>query len=139
MVDPMLNLRDLRRPASPNHYLIAPEGFAGSRPDEAAPAFDLPAKELYDRARRLVLAEPRTTPLEDAPERLAFEVRQRTPVWRFPDDITIEALPIGERRATLALYSRARCGYWDFGVNRRRARRWLGRVVEGAGGRQDRP
>jgi uncharacterized protein (DUF1499 family) len=76
--------------------------------------------------------------LEDAPERRVFEVRQRTPVWRFADDITIEALPLGERRATLLLYSRSRCGKGDFGVNRRRARRWVGRIVGNAGGRQDR-
>ncbi len=28
-------------------------------------------------------------------------------------------------RATLAIYSHARSGYYDFGVNRRRVRRWL--------------
>lgn len=135
----MLDLRDLRRPASPNHYLIAPAGSAGPAPDEPAPAFDLSASALYDLARRIVLAQPRTRLLEDAPKRLAFEARQRTPVWRFADDITIEALPLAERRATIVLYSRSRSGYWDLGVNRRRARRWLRQIVRGAAKNQDRP
>ncbi len=132
MVDPMLDLHSLKRPASPNHHLIAPEGFAGPQPDEPAPTFDLPAPALYALARRVALAEPRVRLLEEAPERLTFEARQRTPVWRLADDVTIEVLPLGDSRATLALYSRSRCGRGDFGVNRRRARRWLEQIVERA-------
>lgn len=119
----MLDLRTLTRPTSPNHYLIGPRGFTGPAPDESAPEFDLTAARLYELARRLALSQPRTKLLEDAPESLSFEIRQRTKLWRFPDDITVEAVPLGEGRAALALYSRSRCGYSDFDVNRRRARR----------------
>ncbi len=135
----MLDLHALIRPASPNHYLIAPDGFAGPKRDQPAPVFELPAEALYELARRIVLAEPRTDPLDDAPKGLAFEVRQRTWLWRFPDDITIAVRPLGEHRSTLVLYSRSRCGYGDFGVNRRRARRWLGRIAAGATMPQIRP
>ncbi|MSO69605.1 MAG: DUF1499 domain-containing protein [Alphaproteobacteria bacterium] len=128
----MLDFHALKRPASPNTYLIAPQGFAGPPPDEPAPEFRLAAPALYELARRIALSQARTTLLEDAPQILAFEVRQRTWFWQFPDHITIAALPLGDSRASLALYSRSRYGYGDFGVNRRRAQRWLGQIAGAA-------
>lgn len=125
----MLDLRTLTRPNSPNHHLIAPAGFSAAPADEEAPRFPLPARRLFELAREVVRRQPRTAILEESAERMVLEARQRTPVLRFADDVTIQVVAIGESRSTLALYSRSRVGYADFGVNRRRARAWLKEIA----------
>jgi uncharacterized protein (DUF1499 family) len=126
----VLDLRTLVRPKSPNHYLVAPAGYGGAAADTEAPRFALAPAELAEVVRRVALGERRTALVGEARERLAIEVVQRTPVLRFPDSITIEVLPSEDGGATLALYSRSRYGYGDFGVNRRRVERWLGLIAQ---------
>ena len=52
---------------------------------------------------------------------------------RFPDLVTVEFVALAPDRSSLALYSRARYGRSDFGVNRRRVLRWLSRLQQIAG------
>ena len=54
---------------------------------------------------------------------------QRSLIFRFPDDIVAEIVELGDNKSTIAIYSASRCGYGDFGVNRRRMRRWLGKLT----------
>jgi uncharacterized protein (DUF1499 family) len=46
-------------------------------------------------------------------------------VLRFPDVITVEFVPLGDDRSSLAVDSRSRYGRGDFGVNRGRVSKWL--------------
>ena len=133
----MLPLRTLTRPKSPNHYLIAPAGFGSAPADEEAPEFPLSGRRLFEIVRRVARRQRRTAVLEEAAEQMAIEARQRTPFLRFKDDVTIEVVPLGANRSTLALYSRSRVGYADFGVNRRRARAWLKEIARNAGADQE--
>jgi uncharacterized protein (DUF1499 family) len=50
---------------------------------------------------------------------------QHSPVFRFPDIITVEFVSLGPDRSSLALYSRSRYGEYDFLKNRSRVERWL--------------
>ena len=133
----MEDLRTLTRPKSPNHHLIAPAGFGAAAADEEAPPFPLPAPRLFEIARQVVRRQPRTAILVESTERMALEARQRTPLLGFADDVTIQVVPLGDNRSTLALYSRSRVGYADFGVNRRRARAWLREIANNAGAAQE--
>jgi uncharacterized protein (DUF1499 family) len=120
----MFDFAALKRPTSPNTYLVAPPGFAdAARPDAPAPAFALPVIGLAAAVERAALAEPRTKLQEKSGNSLHFT--QTSAVFRFVDDIFVEVIPRGGGESTLAIYSRSRTGYSDMGVNRQRVTRWL--------------
>lgn len=119
-------------PLRPEHWHIVPSAEASTgRPNEAqmlpgadAPVYDLSPADLAARLDALALAEPRTERLAGQPEHGFTTYVQRSPVWRFPDVISVRVLPHGEG-AMLAIWSRARYGYSDWGVNAARLARWL--------------
>ncbi len=122
-----LDFRRLRRRLRPNDHLILPRGFeCDAKPDAPSAEFGVPPERLREAWIAMVQDEPRTTCVHDDPERLQAQFEQRTAVMGFPDDIWVAFLPAGESRSALALYSRARFGLTDLGVNKRRCRRWLG-------------
>jgi len=51
-----------------------------------------------------------------------------TPLMRFPDTSSFEAVPLGNGRTGLVAYGRAQIGYSDGGVNRRRLENILARL-----------
>lgn len=125
----MLDFAKLKLRRSPNQYLVAPPGMTPDSPHRAAPEFDLPAAALAARLFDHVRAQPRLTVRTRSADGLAMELVQRTRFFRFPDDISVRVWPLGAQRATLAIYSRARYGYRDFGVNRRRVDSWLAALL----------
>jgi uncharacterized protein (DUF1499 family) len=50
---------------------------------------------------------------------------QHSPIFRFPDIITLEFLALAPERSSVAVYSRSRYGRYDFAENRKRVERWL--------------
>lgn len=54
-----------------------------------------------------------------------------TPVMRFPDTSSFEAVPLDDGHVGLVAYGRAQIGYSDRGVNRRRLERIVGRLQAG--------
>jgi len=116
----------LRRRRRPNDSLAAPEGAAmRAMADLPAPDFPVDAAALADAVRAVALSEPRTELLREDGGRGQMEFRQRSRVFGFPDLVTVQVVPRGEGRSSLFVWSRARYGIRDFGVNRARVRRWL--------------
>jgi uncharacterized protein (DUF1499 family) len=110
----------------PNQYLVLPPGYAAfAKPHRISPVFAPPPADLLAAVRRIALAEPRTTLMSEDAAARQLELVQRSKVFRFPDFITIEAVAVDAGGSALALYSRARYGIRDFGVNRMRIERWL--------------
>lgn len=115
-----VSLAEPLRTGKPNDVRVRPEGG-----EIAAPVFPgLTDWELAERLQAVPLAEPRTTLIAGSPAEGRMTFVQRSALWGFPDVITVEtfATPQG---ASLRLWSRARFGYSDMGVNRARAERWL--------------
>ncbi|WP_164516308.1 DUF1499 domain-containing protein [Minwuia thermotolerans] len=113
----------------PNQFLLAPDGLCqNATPHERAPSFDLPADMLINRFRTVALAEPRVRVLEDERRRGQMVFVQKSKVFRFPDHVDVLAIEMPEGRSTIAVYSRSRLGYRDFGVNRRRVHDWLAKL-----------
>ncbi len=122
-----LDFLTLARPASPNTYLLCPEGYCGqAKADSVAPRFAESPKDLFRLVTRLVRSEPRVRDVLEDPDALAIRYVAVTPVLRFKDDVDIRVLPAEpggkakEPGATLAIYSRSRVGYSDFGANAKR-------------------
>ncbi|MEO1015929.1 MAG: DUF1499 domain-containing protein [Pseudomonadota bacterium] len=120
-----IDFKALRRPASPNTYLLAPDGFCeNAEPDAAAPVFEDSPDALYARLTALAGARTDWTRLKSDPAARALAWIAVTPLLRFKDDIDARVVesPGG---ATVAIYSRSRVGYSDLGANRKRVERLL--------------
>jgi len=82
---------------------------------------------------QVIAAEPRLVQVAAEPGQRRSVLIQRSALFRFPDLVTVEFVALAPDRSSLALYSRARYGRSDFGVNRRRVLRWLSRLQQIAG------
>lgn len=123
----MIDFETLARPASPNTYLVAPAALCReATPDEIAPRFSQDAPAVRDAFLKVVAAQPRVTPGPKDEARLRYEFVQRSAVFRFPDTISVQFIPLETGGSTLAIYSRSKVGYSDMGVNRKRVQSWLG-------------
>lgn len=126
----MIDLRQLAQVRPSNQCWISPRGFAWLPPHWVAPEYDVPPQHLKDALRAVIAAEPRISWGEASADGLRFDLVQRSRIFRFPDLISVEILPLrdsqgGAGRSTLAIFSRARYGRRDYGVNRQRIERWL--------------
>lgn len=90
--------------------------------------YDIPAEDLIARMDKVVLTQPRITVIDkftkDTP--LKKEYVQRSLIFQWPDVITIEAIPLEEKKSTLAIHSYSIYGAGDLGVNGNRVRSWVG-------------
>jgi uncharacterized protein (DUF1499 family) len=117
----------LKRPESPNHWMVAPAGFPG-RPDAVAPEFPVPVTSLRNAFRTMLRQVPGADIVAETEDGL--HVVSTTRLFRFRDDVRVQFIGIDAQRSTLALYSASRAGYWDFGTNRRRIGDWLARTAQ---------
>ena len=117
--------KTLQRPASPNHWLVAPADYA-IRPDAAAPVFAVPAAALHGAFKTLV-QQTKGAAIE-AETVDGLHIVFTSAVFSFKDDVRVYFIPLSPQQSTLALYSASRVGYWDLGANRRRVEDWLIRL-----------
>jgi uncharacterized protein (DUF1499 family) len=110
---------------SPNSWRVLPAGAQGRRADAAAPRFQLPPEALAEAVDTYALSRPRTVRIAGGPDRMWMTYVQRSRWMRFPDYISVRVMPAGAGGSTLAIYSRARFGRSDLGVNRARVEKWL--------------
>jgi uncharacterized protein (DUF1499 family) len=131
-IDAEVDFATLEKTDAPNQYLVCPPGYCRALTDEASPEFALPAPALAAIARRVIESEPRTMLLREEIATGQLVYVQRSLLFRFPDTIWIQVLPLGADRSTLAIYSRSAYGRYDFGVNRKRLRAWLAAIAVAA-------
>lgn len=118
-----IDFQTFKRPAKPNNWLVAPDGFADSAlPDESSPVFDRTPAALFEDIMQMVAARSdwKITASDPASGRISFIAVTR--LLRFKDDIDILVLPVAEHdhQSTLVVYSRSRVGYSDLGTNGKR-------------------
>jgi len=124
---------ELRGALPANAFLACPPGYCAVAGAAASPIFELPWERLGDYWVEMIAGESGVVPLGAgaAEHRLVFI--QHSPLLRFPDIITVEFVSLGPNRSSFAIYSRARYGRADFGVNRKRVHRWLKKMQQIAG------
>jgi uncharacterized protein (DUF1499 family) len=127
----------LRRPRSPNHWLIAPtDADALLQADAEAPSFQLPAERLSEAWVGIVEQAPRTRIIGISEDGLQVEAEQRSAWFGFVDKVSFRAVTLDQESSTFFAYSRSQTGYWDFGVNGRRLSNWVETLREIADGLQ---
>ena len=110
----------------PNQFLVLPPGYiAKAKAHAASPVFATTPEQVLDAVKRVALAEPRTELVAEDRAARQLSIVQRSKTFRFPDYVTVEAVPLAAGQTALAIYSRAKYGIRDFGVNRARIERWL--------------
>ena len=122
----------LRGKLPPNAFLACPPNYCRTGSAAPSPVLALDAERLYWALVRIVTAAPRVTVVRDDPQHRRIVLIQRSALLRFPDIVIAEVVALGADRSSVALYSRARYGRYDFGVNRRRVEQWLAHLAVAA-------
>lgn len=114
-------------PERDNVYLLCPAvpPLCNISADATSPVFAIDPVRLRDRWLEMVAAEPRVRQVASDAGRRHLVFIQHSAFFRFPDVVTVEFLPVGQTRSTLAVLSRSRYGHGDFGVNAARVQAWL--------------
>lgn len=124
----------LKRPRSPNTFLMAPDGLCkDARTDVVSPVYHSSAAKLRQELLRVIIAQPRVSHSFKDDVDLYDDFVIRSFLFSFPDLIAVQFLGQKGGKSTLAIYSRSVYGRSDMGVNRARAMGWikaLGKSIE---------
>lgn len=116
-----IDFATLIRPVSPNTYLLAPEGIcAKAEADSAPPEYNLSANQLYETLVETIKSRSSWRIKSQNVEELRIHFIAISSFLRFKDDIDVQIVPLSDSSATIAIYSRSRVGYSDFGANAKR-------------------
>lgn len=123
----MIKFKTLKLKRKPNQYLVAPEGLCEiAKPHRSSPVYKVSAEKLQQAWEEMIAGQQRTALQKSDAGEMTFEYVQRSKLMRFPDYITVQFIDLPDQSSsTLAIYSRSRYGYRDFGVNRNRIENWL--------------
>jgi uncharacterized protein (DUF1499 family) len=108
-----------------NAWWVVTEGLGRETPDAHAPAYASSAVDLARAVDAFMLTQPSTSRLAGSPELLRMTYVQRSRYMRFPDYVTVRTVDLGDGTSGIAVWSRARYGYSDLGVNRLRVEKLL--------------
>jgi uncharacterized protein (DUF1499 family) len=123
-------IADLRGPLPQNGFFACQAGYCGVEPGMVSPVFAIDADRLRQLWTEMLRGEDGIVTVRAEPERRRLVLVQHSAGLRFPDVITVEFVALDPDRSSVALYSRARYGKLDFGVNRRRVETWLARLQQ---------
>jgi hypothetical protein len=120
-----VRIPELRSPLPKPGYLACPADYCSAAEAMVSPIFDMPWERLYDYWTEVISGEKRILSIPTQANARQFVYIQHSPVFRFPDIITVEFVPLGPERSSIAIFSRSRYGKLDFRKNRKRVERWL--------------
>lgn len=115
----------LRAPLPAPSFLACPRHYCAAEAGLSVPIFAMPWQQLRDAWTTMIARQPRVVPVGDEEQGRRLIYIQHSPVFRFPDIVTVEFVPFGPETSSVAVYSRSRYGRSDFGQNRKRVERWL--------------
>jgi uncharacterized protein (DUF1499 family) len=121
-----IDFAEVKRSPTGNDALACPPGLCFARVDLTVAPVAMSAAELAAKVKALPALEPRTVLVGANDAELRYVLVQRSALFNFPDTINIAIQPLDASHAAIAIYSRARYGKGDFGVNLKRVQRWLG-------------
>lgn len=116
----LVNFKQLTLSNKPNFYLVCPPAYCNIKSNAISKTYPIGVIKLVDLWREIISEQPKLRLLNSDPEKNQYQYVQYSKVFKFPDYIDIEFIPIADNQSTLAIYSRARFGYYDFQVNKKR-------------------
>ena len=129
----LTDLAAARPTGKPNDYLVLPRRWGLGPAHRPSPIFPVQAEVLAQTVAIWLAKSPRVAVVARSDDGLQIEAEARSRLFRFIDRISVRAVPRGTDRSALAFFSRARTGYWDLGVNRRRGERLLAALETAVG------
>ena len=121
----IVNFKSMELADKPNFYLVCPENYCSVAPGEISPSYPMNITQLKTAWDTMIAAQPRVKLVDSIPTKQHYQYVQRSLIFRFPDYIDVEFISLSDKRSTLAIYSRAKYGYYDFDVNKKRIKSWL--------------
>jgi uncharacterized protein (DUF1499 family) len=118
----LVSLAELNSPLPKPAFLSCPPGYCSAAEAIISPVFDMRWERLRRYWQEVMEGQTGILRVVSEPRRLVYI--QRSPVFRFPDIVTVEFVPIDDR-SSIAVYSRSRYGEFDFAKNRKRVEKWL--------------
>lgn len=110
-----IDFNHIKFPTSPNFYYSPAKNGV----------FNVSMPILKAHWDSLIKEQPRVKELRSIKNGDQRTYVQLSNFWHFPDFIDVKFIPLSSHRSSLAIYSRSRFGYGDFGVNKRRVKHWL--------------
>ena len=103
----------------PNYYLVCPKNICHIDTNPS-PIYKTTADNLYHTTISIIHKIERTKIIHQDNKNYKLLFVQKTRLFKFPDYIDIQIFPTEGNKSTIAIFSRAEYGYYDFGVNKRR-------------------
>lgn len=122
---PTPNFQQMTLPKTKNYYLVCPAKYCNVTPNEISPVYPVSAEDLYNAFNQIISHESRVNFVYTIPEQGQFQLVQKSFILSFPDDIAVQFIALSENTSSLAIYSKSRYGFYDFGANKRRVTQWL--------------
>lgn len=119
------NFQALVLPKYPNYVLMCPDKFCNVTPDMYSPVFQVSADDLFNAFNLVMAQDPTVRFVNNIPEQGQFFLEERPIFFNFPKDIMVQFIALSDTTSTLAIYSRSRYGWYDFGSNRRMVNDWI--------------
>ncbi|MBX6366342.1 MAG: DUF1499 domain-containing protein [Rhodospirillales bacterium] len=126
----IVEFRALGPAARHNRFVMCPAEVCANVADAQSPVFEMSWERLRDYWNEAIAMQPRLELVAADPDGRKLTYIQRSLFFRFPDIITVEFMPVGESRSTLAIASHSRYGFSDFGVNEDRVETWASLLVQ---------
>jgi uncharacterized protein DUF1499 len=120
-----VNLAELRSPLRKPSFLACPPQYCAAEEATASPVFDVPWERLRQFWVEMVSAQSRLVRVASNEANRQVAYIEHSVLFRFPDIVTVEFVPLGPSRSSIAIFSRSRYGEYDFAKNRKRVERWL--------------
>jgi hypothetical protein len=118
----MVGIAELNSPLPKASFLACPPGYCSVAEAIMSPVFNVPWERLRGYWQEMIAGQAGILRVVTEPRRFVYI--QHSPVFRFPDIVTVEFVPI-DNRSSIAVYSRSRYGEFDFAKNRKRVEKWL--------------
>ena len=87
-------------------------------------SFDMAWDQLREYWKEMIVETAAILVISEFDHRCAVYI-PRSPIFGFPDIVTVEFVALGPECSSVAVYSRSRYGGYDFAKNRKRVERWL--------------
>ncbi len=120
-----INFKTQTMPDKPNYSLVCPVNYCTAKTAEAAPIYPVSVTTLANELNRFVAKQPRWTSVYEDDLNYRYVYIQRSAIFGFPDTIDVQLVPIDKNQSSIAIFSRAKYGYYDMNVNQKRVQLML--------------